>query len=347
MDLWDYESWYELSGRVLQLARDAGALSALPGALTLHAGSRVYAGEFAAAEALIEEEHGLSVAIGCPDVVYSRLILAGWSARHADTAQLIEAGAREAAARGEGRALGAGDYATAVLYNALGRYGDALAASRHAAEHPEDLAFSALVLVELIEAAARSRQPERAAVALERLAVTTRASGTELALGIEARSRALLSAGAEAEDLHREAIDRLGRTRVATYRARAHLQYGEWLRRERRRVDAREQLRTAYEMFAAMGAEGFAARAARELLATGETARRRSAETSGQLTAQEAQIAALARDGLSSPEIAARLFISPRTVEYHLHKIFAKLGITSRRQLAGVLGGEPGRAQPV
>jgi DNA-binding CsgD family transcriptional regulator len=191
--------------------------------------------------------------------------------------------------------------------------------------------------VELVEAATRSGNPDRASVALQELAEMTRASGTDWALGIEARSRALLSESEAAERRYREAIDRLGRTRVRVELARAHLVYGEWLRRERRRLDAREQLRTAHELFTAMGIEAFAERAARELLATGERARKRTVETSGQLTAQETQIARLARDGLANSEIGARLFISPRTVEYHLHKVFTKLDISSRNQLDPVL----------
>jgi DNA-binding CsgD family transcriptional regulator len=201
-------------------------------------------------------------------------------------------------------------------------------------------------LVELIEAAARSGELDRAADALTRLSGGTRAGGTDWALGIEARSRALLADGKAAEDLYREAIERLGRTAMRVDLARAHLLYGEWLRRERRRVDAREQLRTAHEMLAAMGIEAFAERAARELRATGETARKRSVETSGRLTAQEAQIAQLARDGLSNPEIGARLFISPRTVEYHLHKVFAKLNIRSRHELRRVGASDPAAAAP-
>ena len=200
---------------------------------------------------------------------------------------------------------------------------------------------------EFIEAAARSGRAEGADDALKRLAESTRASGTDWALGIEARSRALLSDGEAAESLYREAIERLGRTRIRFELARAHLLYGEWLRRERRRMDAREQLRRAHEMLSDMGAEAFAERARRELAATGETVRKRSVETRDQLTAQEAQIARLARDGLSNPEIGARLFISPRTVEYHLHKVFTKLRIGSRIQLDGALPSEPRLAQPV
>jgi DNA-binding CsgD family transcriptional regulator len=216
-----------------------------------------------------------------------------------------------------------------------------MAAAQRAREHPEDRAFCTWALVELVEAASRTGRPDIASGALERLVESTRPAGTDFALGIEARSRALLDEDALAEDHYREAIVRLGRTRVTTYQARTHLLYGEWLRRQRRRLDAREQLRTAHEMFLSMGAEAFAARAARELGATGEIARRRTVEISDQLTAQEAQIARLAGDGLSNAEIGARLFLSPRTVEYHMHKIFGKLEISSRHQLRRALPGEP------
>jgi DNA-binding CsgD family transcriptional regulator len=243
-------------------------------------------------------------------------------------------------ARGEGQGLALIDWTSAVLYNGLGRYEDALDAAQRASEHPEELPF-AWGLVELVEAATRSGKAARARDALRRLSETTRASGTDWALGIEARSRALLSDGEDAEGLYRQAIDRLGHTRVRVELARAHLLYGEWLRRERRRMDAREHLRTAHEMFATMGAEGFADRAELELRATGETARKRTVETSSRLTAQEAQVARLARDGLSNPEIGARLFISRRTVQYHLRKVFTKLDITSRGQLGRVLPSDP------
>jgi DNA-binding CsgD family transcriptional regulator len=228
-------------------------------------------------------------------------------------------------------------WASALLYNGLGRYEEALAAAQQASENPHELLFSAWGLVELIEAAVRSGTPDPAADALQRLSDATRASGTDWALGVEARSRALLSDNEAAELLYREAIERLGRTRVRAELARSHLVYGEWLRRQKRRVDAREQLRTAHEMFTAMGMEAFAQRAERELLATGETARKRTVESLDQLTAREAQIVRLARDGLSNPEIGARLFISPKTVEYHLHKVFTKLGVSSRSQLNRVL----------
>jgi ATP/maltotriose-dependent transcriptional regulator MalT len=239
--------------------------------------------------------------------------------------------------RGEGLGLTVIQWATAVLYNSLGRYEDALAAARRAGEESYEQLFSKWSAVELIEAATRIGVREDVADACERLSETTRASGSDWALGIEARSRALLAAGDPADRLYREAIDRLGRTRVRVELARAHLLYGEWLRRERRRMDAREQLRAAYEMFVTMGADGFAERAERELLATGERARQRAVESGSQLTAQEAQVARLARDGFSNPDIGARLFISSRTVQYHLRKVFTKLGITSRTQLDRVL----------
>jgi DNA-binding CsgD family transcriptional regulator len=227
-------------------------------------------------------------------------------------------------------------WATAALYNGLGRYEDALAAAQQAGEHPQEL-WATLVLPELIEAAARTGKTATAADALQRLSETTRASGTEWALGTEARSRALLTDGEAAESLYREAIGRLGHSRLRVALARALLLYGEWLRRQHRRLDAREQLRSAHELFTAFGMKAFADRAARELSATGERARKRTNETTAQLTARETQIGRLAGDGLSNPEIAAQLFMSPRTVEYHLHKIFTKLDISSRNQLHGVL----------
>lgn len=276
-------------------------------------------------------------ATGSQIVPYGAVGLAAWQGREAPAAELFEVSTDEVLRRGEGVGLTAIAWARAQLYNSVGRYAEALACAEQAAEHPEELLFATWGLVELIEAAARSGERRRAADALERLTESTRACGTDWALGIEARSRALLSDGEVADRLYREAIDRLGRTRVRSALARAHLLYGEWLRRETRRTDAREQLRLARQMFTAMGAESFAERTRRELLATGETARKRSIDTGSGLTVQEAQVAQLAREGLSNLEIGARLFISPRTVEYHLGKVFTKLGINSRMQLHRVL----------
>jgi DNA-binding CsgD family transcriptional regulator len=331
--LWDDEAWEVLSIRHVQLARDAGALSELPWALNTRIGVHLNAGELAAAASLVEEVETVTEATGSQIAPYGALALAAWQGHEAEAFELIKAINKEVLRRGEGVGLTAIAWASAQLYNSLCRYEDAVAAAQQAVEHPQDLFWANWGLVELIEAAARSGTAERAADALQRLTETTRASGTEWALGIEARSRALLSEGQAAESAYREAIDRLSCTRVRGALARAHLIYGEWLRRERRRLDAREQLRSAHEMFTAMGIEAFAQRAARELLATGETARKRTVETTGELTAQEAQIVRLVREGLSNSEIGSRLFISPRTVEWHMSKIFGKLHITSRRQL--------------
>jgi DNA-binding CsgD family transcriptional regulator len=224
-------------------------------------------------------------------------------------------------------------YATAVLYNGLGRYDDALAAAMKATEYPEDLAFFMWGLVELIEAAARSGNPELAVDGLRRLSEKTRISRTDWALGVETQSRALVSEHSLVENLFREAIERLERTRVRVALARTHLLYGEWLRRERRRLDAREQLRHAHEMFTEFGMQAFAERARVELEATGEHARKRTVETRDELTPQEAQISRLAAEGATNQEIAAQLFISPSTVDYHLRKAFRKLGVKSRHQL--------------
>jgi len=270
---------------------------------------------------------------------YASLMLAAWRGNEAAGLELIEAGRLEATERGEGMALGVLEWATALLHNGCGRYAEALAAAQRGCEH-DDVGLFAWSLVELIEAGVRSGATETTSAALDRLSGRTQASGSEWALGIEAGSRALLSDERHAEALYLEAIERLEHTRGMVHLARARLLYGEWLRRENRRVDAREQLRAAHEMFSGIGAEGFAERARRELLATGETARRRSDDARGVLTPQEAQIARLAKDGLSNPEIGAQLFISPRTVQYHLRKVFLKLDITSRNQLGRVSAGQ-------
>jgi DNA-binding CsgD family transcriptional regulator len=344
-DLWDDESWDVLSSRLVQLTRDAGALAVLPIALNTRAGFQLRAGEFAAAASLVEEARAVTEVTGSHLLPYSDLMLAAWQGREAEAAELIDAASADLTHRGQGLERIFNYWAVAVLDNSVGRYEDALAAAEQATEYPEELRFSTWALAELVEAAARSGNAERAADGLRRLSETTRPSGTDWALGIEARSRAMLSQGQVAESLYREAIDRLGRTRIRVDVARAHLVYGEWLRRERRGLDAREQLRTAHEMFTAIGMDAFAERASRELLAAGESARKRTVKTGDQLTAQEAQIARLARDGLSNPEIGARLFLSPRTVEYHLRKIVAKLNIRSRTQLHRVLAADGDGAQ--
>ncbi len=249
---------------------------------------------------------------------------------------MLDSGVRDANARGEGRAIALAAWAKAVLYNGLSQYETALAAAQEACEY-DDLGLFGSGLIELIEAGARSGAAEAAAAALGQLEERTRAAATDWALGVEARSRALLTDGPDAESLYVESIDRLERTRIVVHVARAHLVYGEWLRRDQRRVDARDQLRAAHEMFASMGAEAFAERARRELLATGETVRKRTIESRDLLTAQEMQVAVLVAEGHTSAEVGAQLFISRRTVEYHLQKVFTKLGINSRRAVGGAL----------
>jgi RNA polymerase sigma factor (sigma-70 family) len=309
----------------------------LPMALNSRAGQQVTFGELDAADSLIAEVQVVTEATGAQFAAYADMGLTAYRGREAHGLALIDGWVDDAVSRGEGTGLTVGRWACAVFCNGFGRYEEALAAAREASARPEEIGLATWALVELIEAASRSEKPEPAAEALERLSETTQASGTDWALGIEARSRALASEGDTAESLYVEAIDRLRRAPSAVDLARAHLVYGEWLRRQRRRVDAREQLRIADEMLTAIGVEAFAQRAERELRATGETARKRMVETIDQLTPQERQIAQLARDGLTNPEIGGQLFISPRTVQYHLHKVFAKLDITSRNQLHGTL----------
>jgi DNA-binding CsgD family transcriptional regulator len=268
-------------------------------------------------------------------------LLAGFRGVEAEAAPLIAAVTKDASDAGQGLGIQVCQWVSGILYNGLGRYEKALAEAQQASEQAPELYISAWALPELIEAAARTGNTRLAVRALEQLAESTSAGATDWGLGAHARCRALLSHGEAAESLHREAIERLGRTRVRVELARAHLLYGEWLRREGRRRDARKQLSTAHEMFTAIGVEAFAGRAQRELAATGEHVRKRVVETREDLTAQEAQIARLARDGVSNGEIAARLFISRRTVEYHLSKVFTKLGISSRHELERVLAPEP------
>ncbi|MFJ9566699.1 AAA family ATPase [Streptomyces fuscichromogenes] len=342
-ELWDDGAWHELAVAAVALARQAGALAVLPMALTYQACSDLQAGEFDTAADLIDEATAISDAVGGVPMMYTSLMLAAWRGREQQAMALIESTVDEVRPRGEGRVLGMAEYSTALLYNGLGRYDDALAAATRACGY-EDLGLFGWSLAELVEAAARSGRPETAEAALADLTERTRASGTEWALGTGACSRALLSDDRTADALYQEAIGRLGHSCVAVQLARARLLYGEWLRRHHRRQEGRVQLRSAYEAFSRFGADAFADRARRELLATGETVRRRTAGTDVELTSQEAQIARLAGDHTNS-EIAARLFISPRTVEWHLGNVFAKLGVSSRRHLRAALSA-PGAGTP-
>ena len=339
LELWDDESWHALAARQVQVARDAGALVHLQFALIFLARTHLLAGELAAVARLFEEDRLIAEATGNPPVAYTAMTLAAWRGQETYAAELIEAIGREGTARDSGTLVNFADYASAVLYNGLGRHDAARDAARRAFER-DQMGYGPFVVPELAEAAYRTGCAELVRTVLDWLSERTRVTPNDWALGIEARVRALLSDGQAADRLYRESIARLGRTRVRVELARSHLLYGEWLRRERRRIDAREQLRTAHDMLDTMGMAAFAERARRELAATGETARKRTVETSGQLTAQEAQVARLARDGLSNPEIGARLFISARTVQYHLGKVFTKLGIGSRSQLDRALPGD-------
>jgi DNA-binding CsgD family transcriptional regulator len=340
-DLWDDELWYVLATDGLRVARETGMLSVLPILATYRASLYVHAGAFAAASSLIQEADAITRATDMASLKYASLMLAAWRGNRADGLELIQAGRLRVTARGEGMGLGITEWATALLHNGCGRYAEALAAARRGCEH-DDVGLLAWALVELIEAAARTGDTDAASAALERLSQRTQASGTDWALGIEAGSRALLSDRRDAEPLYREAVERLARSRGVVHLARARLLYGEWLRQENRRLDAREQLRAAHETFRSVGAEGFAERARRELVATGETAPRRTVETRDALTPQEAQIARMASERQTNTEIGAKLFISPRTVEYHLRKVFTKLDIDSRKDLRGALAGIPG-----
>jgi DNA-binding CsgD family transcriptional regulator len=333
LDLWDEELWHVLATRGVRTARATGALMLLPGMANFLAAFNVHAGTFDDAVVLIDEVDAITQATGIPPLKYGAGTLAAWRGDHEELQSVADKEMPSVMARGEGLSVALLLSTTALLHNGHGRYGDALAAAQQACEHEDVIAYG-LSLVELIEAGARVGRPDAAAVALDRLSERTQASGTSWALGIEAASRALLTQGQDAEPFYREAVERLSDSRGVVHLARARLLYGEWLRRENRRVDAREQLRAAHETFSDIGAAGFAERARHELLATGETVRRRTDDARGVLTPQEAHIARLATDGLSNAEIGAQLFISPRTVQYHLRKIFLKLEITSRNQLS-------------
>jgi DNA-binding CsgD family transcriptional regulator len=332
--IWDYENWDALTRRQVRLARESGALTVLPLTLSTRAGVELYAGNLADAGSLVEEANAITDATDGRNVPYAPLALVAFRGREPDASRLIQTTTEDFVARGEGMGLTLAQWATAYLHNGLARYGVALVAAEQAAEDPHELWFSPWTMVELVEAATRSGHHDRAASALKVLSETTKASYTPWAQGVEARSRALLAEGEAAETLYRRAIQHLKPTRLRVDLARTHLLYGEWLRRERRRIDARTELRTAHELFFEFGMEAFAERARLELEATGEHARKRTVDTLGELTPQEAQISRLAAQGQTNKEIAAQLFISPSTVEYHLRKVFPKLNVKSRTQLA-------------
>ena len=345
--VWDYDSWDVLSDRQLTLARDAGALIALPIAFNVRSGVHVFAGEFTDAATMVAQAEAVTEATGSSIAPYGAVILAVFRGQEAEAARLIETATEDAERRGEGVALTFMQWAAAVLANSLGHYEEALAAAERVSENPAAIRFGSWALVELIEAAVRIAAPERAVGALRRLSGVARACGTDWALGAEARSRALVSDGAAAESLYRAAIDRFGRTRLRVELGRAHLVYGEWLRRQRRPHDARDQLGDAYQIFDSVGAAAFAERARIELRASGGQAGDRAVEMRDPLTTQEALIARLAGAGASNPEIATQLFISRATVAYHLRKVFTKLGVSSRSQLAAALAARPGAARPI
>ena len=335
--VWDDEGMRAISARLVRLVRDAGVLAQLPLHLASLALSTSWTGDLAGVASLIAEAESVAAATGTAFAPFPLMRLRALQGRAVEAAALISETIEHASFGGQGIAATNAYWAAAVLYNGLARYDEAARAARQATSNTFEPWVSAFALPELVEAAVRVGDAQVAREALERLTATTLPSGTDFALGIEARCRALLRSGADADILYREAIERLSRTRLRPELARAHLVYGEWLRREDRRVDAREQLRAAHETLVEIGMDAFAERARNELSATGETVRRRTAHTRDDLTAQERQIARLARDGLSNPEIGARLFLSPRTVEWHLRNVFAKLDIRSRRDLASVL----------
>jgi len=336
LQLWDDRAGEALASRYVRLARTEGALSDLPSALNALSCMRLLAGDLAAADSLAAEAEAIAEATGIRAAQYGALGLAALRGHEESALAPINSSQQDAARRGEGLGVAAANWAAAMLHNGLGQYAQALSVAEDAIEDAGPTVVAGWPMAELVEAAARSGQPGRAGGVMRTLACITAAAGTDWALGVQARSQALLS---HREDLYQAAIGYLGRSRARVDLARAHLLYGEWLRRENRRADAREQLHRAYEMLGAMGAAGFAERARRELLATGETVRRRAPGTDRDLTPQEMQIAMQARDGKTNREIGAELFLSARTVEWHLHKVCAKLGITSRRQLRYALPG--------
>ena len=337
IEVWDADAWHELASRQVRVARDSGAVVQLQFALNFFARSQLASGRFTDAAALIEEERAIAQATGSSAVGYEEMLLAAWRGQESQASELIERMVHAASARGLGRMVDVATYAKAVLYNGLGRYDVARDTALAAFEHRDEVGYGPFVVAELAEAASRTGEQALVRAALEWLSERTRVTRTDWLLGIDARVRALLGDPDAAEPLYRESIERFTRTRLRVEVARARLLYGEWLRREGRRVDAREELRVAREMLLSIGADGFAERARHELLATGEKVRKRRDDTRDELTPQEEHIARLAREGRTNPEIGAELFLSPRTVEWHLKKVFTKLGITSRRALRDAL----------
>jgi DNA-binding CsgD family transcriptional regulator len=334
--VWDHDSCLGIGERAVRLARDCGALDALAVAGNACGQAAAFAGDFAGAALLVAEVDAIREATGTRIGRHAALVLAALRGRESEAAELVEATTTVAPAAGQGTALQYAHWATAVLLNGLGRYEEAFAAAVRATEAMPQLHIATWALAELVEAATRSGRDAPAKDALERLGATTGVSRTDWSAGIHARSQALVSDGDAADRCYRTAVEHLGRTGLRPDLARAHLLYGEWLRRQQRRVEARAQLRSAHELFVGIGMEAFAERARAELLATGHKVRARSADASDELTGQEQHIAQLARQGLSNPEIGARLYLSSRTVEWHLHKVFAKLGVRSRRELVSV-----------
>jgi DNA-binding CsgD family transcriptional regulator len=335
--LWDDETWHAINTRQLDRAREVGARARLPIDLTALAVLVAWWGDFAAATSAIAEADAITAATGARLAPFSSMLLAALRGREAEAAPLIASTIEASTARGQGIGVEFAQWSAAILFNGLGRHEQALAAAQEATDDAFDLFLSAWALPELIEACVKLGETDVAASALERLTESTSSAGTDWALGIEARSRALVGEGDGAEADYQEAVDRLARTRFRPELARAHLLYGEWLRREGRRADARVELRAAHDLLGTIGMEAFAERARIELVATGEKPLARSVGERELLTSQEEQIARLARDGLSNPEIGARLFLSHRTVEWHLHKVFTKLGVGSRRELRKVV----------
>jgi DNA-binding CsgD family transcriptional regulator len=335
--IWDYDAWDAFTRDQVVAARAAGALTVLPLTLSESAGVQVFAGRLSEAESLFEEADAVADATGTRAAQYGAVLVAAFRGCEPEARTFIDAAAKDFAARGEGMGMNLTGYADAALYNGLARYDDAYVAAENALEDPYELWFWPWVPVELIEAASRTGRTAAATAALERLSESTGASGTAWGAAVEDRCRALLSEGALAEKLYRSAIDRLVPTALRLDLARTHLLFGEWLRRESRPADARGELRAAHRLFTEFGSESYAERARIELRATGERTGKRSPESNVRLTPQEARVAQLVAQGGTNVEIAAQMFISPSTVEYHLHKVFRKLGMRSRTQLAKLI----------